>query len=118
MYNAGLYYQGDKTGIQASLLYNVYGPRIYLLGSTLFSTGSIWDLPFHSMDFIASKKITKYLMVSFGVQNLLNSAMKQAQDVNFDNKISTNFKDASNPDRQFISYKPGRYYTFGIKVKI
>jgi outer membrane receptor protein involved in Fe transport len=70
------------------------------------------------MDFIASKKITKYLMVSFGVQNLLNSAMKQAQDVNFDNKISTNFKDASNPDRQFISYKPGRYYTFGIKVKI
>lgn len=118
MYNAGLYYQGDKTGVQASLLYNVYGPRIYLLGSQLFSTGSIWDMPFQSLDVIASKKIYKYFTVSVGVQNLLNSSVRQAQDVNYDNKISTDFKSAANPDRQFISYRPGRYYTLGVKFKI
>lgn len=117
MYNAGLYYQGEKTGVQASLLYNVYGPRIYLLGSPYFGIGSIWDLPFHSLDVVASKRIAKYVTVSLGIQNLLNSSMQQAQDVNFDNKISTNFKDAANPDRLFNSYKPGKYYTFGVKFR-
>ncbi len=117
MFNAGLYYQNDKAGLQGSLLYNVFGPRIYLLGSVSERTGSIWDLPYNMVDFVVSKRLYKFIDISLGVQNLLNVTIKQAQDVNYDAKIDTKFSDTQNADRQFTSYKPGRYFTFGVKLK-
>ncbi|MBN9485217.1 MAG: hypothetical protein BGO70_10470 [Bacteroidetes bacterium 43-93] len=117
MFNAGLYFQNDKTGLQGSLLYNVFGPRIYLLGSVTQQAGSIWDLPYNMVDFVVSKRLYKFIDISFGVQNLLNATIKQAQDVNYDAKIDTKFSDTQNADRQFTSYKPGRYFTFGVKLK-
>ncbi|MBS1774430.1 MAG: TonB-dependent receptor [Bacteroidetes bacterium] len=118
MYNAGLYYQNDSVGLQASVLYNVFGPRIAYLGQTKSNVGNIWELPFNSFDLIVSKKFFKYLTVSFGVQNLLDQKVRTAQDINADNKISTSFTDKANPDRLIMSYRPGRYYTIGVKVKI
>jgi len=117
MFNAGLYYQNDKAGLQGSLLYNVFGPRIYLLGSVSERTGSVWDLPYNMVDLVVSKKLYKFIDISLGVQNLLNVTIKQAQDVNYDAKIDTKFSDTQNLDRMFTSYKPGRYFTFGVKLK-
>jgi len=117
MFNAGLYFQNDKAGLQGSLLYNVFGPRIYLLGSVTQQAGSIWDLPYNMVDFVVSKRLYKFIDISLGVQNLLNVTIKQAQDVNYDAKIDTKFSDTQNLDRMFTSYKPGRYFTFGVKLK-
>ncbi|MBS1779273.1 MAG: TonB-dependent receptor [Bacteroidetes bacterium] len=118
MYNAGLYYQGDSLGLQASILYNVFGPRIYALGKVGDKVGNVWELPFNSLDFTVSKTFFKYVTISAGIQNLLNQSVRTAQDANYDNKID---KDVNNPDsidKLITSYKPGRYYTVGVRVKI
>jgi hypothetical protein len=48
--NAGLYYQNDTIGLQASLLYNVYGPRIYAIGNQYYP--NIGEMPKHKYRFL------------------------------------------------------------------
>lgn len=108
--NVGAYYQNDPLQLQASLLYNVYGPRLYALGTTS-DDPSIGELPFHSLDFTVSKIISSHYVFSFGVQNLLNQTLSFVNDTNRDGKF-----DQKN-DTPFNYWKPGRYFTLGIKVK-
>lgn len=119
MYNGGLYYQNDSLSLQATLVYNVYGPRIFVLGQTKNQTGNVWELPFHSLDLVVSKRFFKHYTFTFGVQNLLNSYTRQFQDTNFDNKVKNhdNIMDASVNDRPINVFRMGRYYTMGIKVR-
>ena len=109
--NAGVYYQHDNAGIQSSLLYNVYGPRMYALGTSDAGGESIGEMPFRSLDFAISKLFFKHYIVNIGVQNLLNGRVLFMKDANRDNKFSA--KD----DRDFRDYYPGRYYTIGVKVR-
>lgn len=113
MINAGLFYQNDTLGIQASVLYNVFGQRIYLLGDTVVP--SIGELPFRSLDAVVSKTFYKLVTINFGVQNLLNSSITRIQDFNMNNKFENN---PMSGDRQVFTYKPGRYYTLGIKFRL
>ena len=107
--NVGVYYQNDSANLQASLLYNVYGPRMYAMGTRFDPT--IGELAFHSLDFSISKTFFKHYIVNFGVQNLLDQTIRFVNDTNLDNKF-----DAKN-DKPFNNYKPGRYFSLGVKVK-
>lgn len=119
MYNAGLYYQGDSIGLQATLVYNVFGPRIFAIGLPQKNVGSIWELPFNSLDFMLAKKFYKRFTVSIGVQNILNSTVRQYIDVDYDNKINTNYEtDNTVADRPSTVFKQGRYFTIGLKMKL
>ena len=108
--NFGAYYQNDTLGLQASLLYNVYGPRLYALGTTT-DDPSIGELAFHSLDFTISKTFFKHYNLNFGVQNLLDQSIRFYNDRNFDTKFDTK------EDTPFTTYKPGRYFTVGLKVR-
>jgi outer membrane receptor protein involved in Fe transport len=108
--NVGLFYQNDTNGIQSSLLFNTFGPRMLALGQTVSGGESIGELPFHSLDFLISKTFKKHYMLSVGVQNLLDSKVTLVKDVNFNNKF-----EKSEP--VYKSYAPGRYVTIGLKVK-
>jgi TonB-dependent receptor len=108
--NMGMYYQNDMTGIKSSLLYNVYGPRLYATGTIMRGGESIGELPFQSLDLTVSKLIHKHYLINFGVQNLLNSAVSFVKDSNRDGKFD------SKNDRQYSIYRPGRYYTLGVKL--
>lgn len=118
MYNAGLYYQNDSIGLQISALYNVFGPRIAILGTTDDGVGNIWEMPFNSFDVILSKKFFKYITLTAGVQNLLNQKVRQVQDVNYDNKIQKDYNDVNSIDKSIMEYRPGRYFTIGLKMKL
>lgn len=119
MYNAGLYYQGDSIGLSATLVYNVFGPRVFAIGLPQKTVGSIWELPFNSLDLIIAKKLYKRFTVSIGVQNILDQKVRQYIDSDYDNKINTNYEtDKTVSDRPSTVYKPGRYFTFGIKCKL
>lgn len=117
MYNAALFYQNDNIGAQGSILYNVYGPRMYALGTTY--TPSLADMPFHSLDLFLSKTFFKHYSITGGVQNLLNQSVVQTQDANVNNKFETNYDDdpQSPNDKQIMKYKPGRLYVIGVKIK-
>lgn len=110
--NAGLYYQNLKNGYQGSLLYNVFGSRMYAVGTQNIGEGSIGELPFQSLDLSISKQFKKHYIISFGIQNILNAKVRFYQDINNDNKFDTK------EDKDQISYRPGSYYTLGVRIKI
>ena len=109
--NAGVYYQNDSIGLQASLLYNVFGPRIYAIGNT--SYGNIGEMSKNSLDLSISKTFFKRLTVTFAIQDLINQANKLVLDINRNNKFEN-----KGMDQPIMSYKSGRYYTLGLKFKL
>lgn len=112
-FNTGLYYTNEEKVIRSSLLYNVAGPRISLIG--LDRTASMIEMPFHSLDFSIDKTFKKRYILSFGVQNLLNSTMRFVYDTDFNNKYE--YKN-DGVDKVVREYKPGSYISLGLKVKI
>ena len=109
--NLGAYYQNEKMGLRGSLLYNVAGARLYAIGNNQASAESIGELPFQSLDLTLSKLFKRHYLLNFGVQNLLDSKVSFVKDINRDNKFTS-----TSSDREYKTYKPGRYYTIGIKV--
>jgi hypothetical protein len=109
--NAGVYYQSSENGFQGSLLYNVFGPRMYAIGNTAGSGVSRGEMPFQSFDFAVSKSLNKHFMISLGIQNMLGSRIVFLSDTNKDNKFDTKH------DSEVKSYYPGRYYSVGLKIK-
>lgn len=107
--NSGLFYQNDSLNLQASLLYNVFGPRMYILGR--IGLPSIGELPFNSLDFTISKTFYKHYSFTLGVQNMLDQRVVRVEDNNQDGK----FKKGT--DQEFSSFKPGRYFSLGIKAR-
>ncbi len=106
--NTGFFYQSDSLGLQASLLYNVYGPRLYSIGTV--NDGNIGELAFHSLDLSLSKTIYKHYQINFGVQNLLDQSYRFVLDGNRDNKFKSD-------DLLYSRYAPGRYFTLGVRVR-
>lgn len=107
--NAGFYYQNSSNTLSGSILYNVFGPRLYVVGTK--DDPSLGELPFHSLDFSLTKTFYKHYMISLGVQNILNQSTHFVKDTNKDGKFT---KD----DPNYSNFHPGRYYSLGIKVKI
>ena len=109
--NAGLYYQNDTLGLSASLLYNVFGPRIYAIGNSGY--GNIGEAAKNTLDFSISKTFFKKLTVTFAIQDLINQASRLVLDIDRNNKFQT-----KGPDRDILNYKTGRYYTLGLKFRM
>ena len=118
VFNAGLYYQNDSVGIQASLLYNVFGPRIYLLGTK--GSPSWGEMPRNSLDLTVSKKLSKRTSLTIGIQDILNQAVLIMQDTNNDGKFTRPPKnnELGGPDRLISRYKKGQYFTIGLKINL
>lgn len=109
--NLGAYYQNDNLGLRGSVLYNVAGARLYALGNVQSTAESIGELPFQSLDLTVSKLFKRHYTLNIGIQNLLDSKISLVKDINRDNKFTS-----TSDDREYKTYKPGRYFTMGIKM--
>lgn len=109
--NTGLYYQNDSLGIQASILYNVYGASVYLFGTLNYPSYGM--MPRNQIDLTVSKAINKKFTVTFGIQDLLNQKVLIVQDTNANGKFERNGK-----DREIMSYRRGSYFTLGIRYNV
>jgi outer membrane receptor protein involved in Fe transport len=109
--NLGMYFQNSRLGLQGSLLYNVFGARLYAIGKTVAGSQSIGEMPVETLDFTVSKLFFKHYILTLGVQNLLDSRVVYMLDMNKDGKFD------SKHDLEYKTYNPGRYYTVGVKVK-
>lgn len=107
--NAGFYYQNESTGLTGSLIYNVFGPRIFLVGSTDY--GSWGELPRNTIDLALSYPVNKRLAITFAAQDLLNQPVQLVQDTNGDNKFE---RDGAN-DLVIMKYRRGQYFNIGVK---
>jgi outer membrane cobalamin receptor len=89
--NAAMYYIDPISNFQASLAYNVQGPRIFVAGN--INNPSIYELQRHAVDLTVSKTFKVRTTVKFGIQDLLNYQYRFYQDSNFDKKIDTSIDD-------------------------
>ncbi len=105
--NLGLYYRDPASRADVSLSYNIFGPRIFAVGSYLFP--AIYELPRHSVDLTISKKFGEHIVWTLGVQDLLNAAYRFYQDSDVNGVV-----DAKN-DHPIFTYRRGSLWnlTFG-----
>lgn len=105
--NSGLYVQLDSLGFSASILYNVIGPRIRIVGT--FGTPDIYEMPRNSLDLSLTKfLLKKRLEVKLAIQNIINQPFLLIQDANLDKKLDRN------SDQLQQSFRTGQYITAGL----
>lgn len=71
--NSDLKYEfniGSKCENTTSLVYSVYGKRIYAVG--VAGNDHIYEMPFHKLDFVWNSNINKKWDIKFSVDNILN----------------------------------------------
>ncbi len=108
--NTGLYYQNDSARLSASILYNVIGPRIVIVGVP--GIPEVWEMPRHSLDFTITKGFGKHFDVRLSVQNILNAEYLLLQDANDDGSLNRD------NDQSMQSHRMGQYYTVGFAYKM
>ncbi|MGL2965135.1 TonB-dependent receptor domain-containing protein [Flavobacterium sp. XGLA_31] len=102
--NSDLKYQfefSEKWSNTVSLVYGVFGKRIYSVGSLGYD--HIYELPFQQLDFVWNSKISEKYALKFGVNNILNPTRKYELGKNNDTSL-INFVANS---RTYEAYKKG-----------
>ncbi|MCJ8276806.1 MAG: TonB-dependent receptor, partial [Bdellovibrionales bacterium] len=97
--NLLLDYESKKIGMNASLAYNVYGKRIAFIAPD--GLPNVWEMPFHQVDFVFRKKVSKSLSVNGKIRNLLDPQVQFRQG-----------------DRLFQGLRRGQNYTLGLSMEI
>ena len=78
VFNAQLGYDDEDRGIQATLLYNVFGERISFVG--ILDAPDIYEQPFHQLDFVWSQSfLDDDLKFSLKLKNLLDDEVEFTQ---------------------------------------
>jgi hypothetical protein len=106
--NTGLYYHDDTHRLQATLLYNVIGRRIFAVGS--YANPTVYDMPRNVLDLSVTKGLGSRLELKAGIQDLLNQPIRLVQDSNRDGKIN-------GVDESIQEFRRGSYSTIGLTYK-
>ena len=76
--NLMLGYDNLDSGTSASVLYNVFGPRIDQVGAQ--GASDIIEEPFHQLDLVASQSLPYGFKIKAKAQNLLDLEARKMQD--------------------------------------
>jgi TonB dependent receptor/CarboxypepD_reg-like domain/TonB-dependent Receptor Plug Domain len=107
--NTGIFYSNDKKNLQANILYNVIGPRIFVIGDNVLSA-NVYEMPRHVIDLNLTKNIGKRVELKLGVQDVLNQAFRLVQDTDRNNKIT-------DTDGVYQTYRRGTNSSVGITYR-
>ncbi|MCU0324959.1 MAG: TonB-dependent receptor [Spirosomaceae bacterium] len=107
--NAGLFYDDAKRGLQANVLYNVIGKRIFVIGDNQLSA-DIYEMPRNVIDVSVTKTLNKRMDLRVSIQDLLNQKFRLIQDTDRDSKITAN-------DGTYQEFRRGSYGTVGLTIK-
>jgi outer membrane receptor for ferrienterochelin and colicin len=115
--NAGLFYEYDELGLNASILYNTIGKRITAIGVTAQNTNEdipdVYEMSRNLIDISIGKKIGKKGEIKLGIKDLLSAPIEYKQFPRFE-------KDGKQEMREQItrSYTPGVNINIGISYKL
>jgi len=73
--NLGLFYNLESTGTDFAVLYNIFGPRIVMVGVN--GLEEIMEEPYHQLDFTVAQKIGKNGKLKLALGNLLDETSTQ-----------------------------------------
>ena len=91
----------NRSGLDLNLAYNIFSKRLVRISNEV--AGHFWERPFHSLNFVASKKIGNSYKISFKANNLLNQSVRIAHYYN--EKYYTTQE-----------YDPGRSFSISIQM--
>jgi outer membrane receptor protein involved in Fe transport len=109
--NAGIFYNNDEADFQVNILYNVIGPRIWLVGNRQ-QFPEIYEMPRNVVDVSFSKGLGKHWEIKGGVQDLLNAAFRFTEDSDRSGRVE------SGSDQNFANFRRGQYVTLGVNYKL
>lgn len=107
--NTGLMYAPDSSGFRIMVQYNVYGKRLFAVGT--FGTPDMYEMPRHLVDMTISKTISRRVDIRLTAQDLLNARFYLKQDSNEDGKITSS-------DELILDTRRGRYLTLGVNIRL
>jgi TonB-dependent receptor len=110
--NAGFYYHNDERGITGSLTYNVFGPRLFLVGDKTY--GSWGELPRNTVDIAINYPISQKIAFTIAIQDILNQPVQLVQDTNGDGKYERDGK----TDLTIQKFRRGQYFNVGLKLTL
>ncbi|MBD0258858.1 MAG: carboxypeptidase-like regulatory domain-containing protein, partial [Cytophagales bacterium] len=84
--NGGAYYNDAELGLQVNVLYNVFGKRVFAVGS--LENPTIYEMPRNVLDFNVTKSVGQKLDIRFSAQDVLNNPVRLEQDFNRDGNIN------------------------------
>jgi outer membrane receptor protein involved in Fe transport len=118
--NAGLYYQSEKQGLNASLLYNRIGRRIVGLGKSNSVDPDIntlipdsYEMPRNALDFTLGKSIGRNIELRCSVRDILSEDIIYRQFPKF-RKDGVIY----NREQTTRQYNPGQSISVGVLLKI
>ncbi len=107
--NVGMFYDNPERKLQVSLLYNVIGKRIFLVGGG--SIPDTYEMPRNVVDLNIQKSIGERYVVKLGVKDLLNQEFLLLQDGNLDGRL-----DRKN-DQILRQFNPGTFLKLGFSAR-
>jgi len=110
-FNAGIYYQNDEHGWSGSVLYNIYGPRIVIVGNSNYP--DVIETPRSTIDLSITKQLSKKIALNLGANDILNQSVTWVQDYNRDGKYQRN-----GTDNKLLTYKKGNYFTVTLRINL
>ncbi len=118
--NAALYYENDQTGSLVSIIYNLTWDRIRDYSDNI-DIGNLVEGRRHQIDLVFKQRITDYLRLKVGVQDVLNLTQRFYRDQDEDYNYNPGINNALNVrgtdyrgDFAEREFKPGAYYTLGL----
>ncbi len=109
MFNGGIYYDDDKDHNYISIMYNVFGPRVFAAGNAQFPTQ--YEMPRHVIDLNIAKRIQDRYEIRLSIQDLLNAPYYIKQDNNSNGKIEDS-------DSMVMTYRRGTWVTAALTYRL
>lgn len=107
--NLGLYYQDNDNGLMVSLLYNVIGKRIVVVG---LDNPDVYEMPRNVLDLMITKNIGEHVQIKGGIQDILNQKVIERQFVEYKGLRGETLK----REQSTLEYNPGSIITLGVTV--
>ncbi len=119
--NTSLFYDNEKWGLSAGVLYNRIGKRIVGIGRADTGSGTsvnndipdTYELPRDIIDVSVSKRLGKMVELKLGAKDILNqSIIFQQYPKYIDSEGNLHERNQNSK-----SFKPGRYFTLALQIK-
>jgi hypothetical protein len=120
--NTSLFYDSEKLGLSAGVLYNRIGKRIVGIGKADTGTGAsvnneipdTYELSKDVIDITLSKKLGKRVELKGGIKDILSQSIVFQQYPEY--MDSNGVLQQRNQNSK--SFKPGRYFTLALQIKL
>jgi hypothetical protein len=107
--NAALYYNNNKSKINASIIYNIFGRNIFAVGDVSFPT--MYELERHSLDLTFGKEFENGIKLKASIQNILDYPYRFFQDSNRNGKID-------DQDHVIIEFRRGSLFMLSVSYDL